>query len=682
MATSGYIRKEAAFGYVQLEWSVKSQDLVNATSTISYKLYVQRNTGEFSSSDARKYSIVIDGVTVKSGTVSLLGYGTKTVYSGTRTINHNSNGSKTFALSFSQEIGLGYGTITGSGTGELPTIDRKSALTISGDKLGATQILTISRKSTEFTHTIKYTCGTVTDNILLFYEDDGDDTISFIPPLILANQNTTGTQVTITYELRTYKGNEYCGSNTYSMPLKIPDSVAPTCSVTVVDDTGLADKFGKFIKGHSKAKVAVTITQAYNSGIASYRVAVGNVIYTEQNFTSGIITESGSFLVDVKITDKRGRTGTCFDIVPVYDYATPQITSLKVHRCKNDGTEDINGDHAKVTFSSKLTSLLSPNNTEQNTAKYVLQYKKSSEDDYTSIEFTEQRNVLSVSNASYIFAADTGSTYDVRIIATDELNSIPRATKISTGEVLMHWHSSGKAMGIGKIAEEEGVLDIGFKTRFFGGIKAMILEDGTNLNDVLTPNKYVGINSEGSGTCQNCPINGPFLLDVEDIGPMGYQFKQTISSCSPTASITYERISLYNNTDWGEWICTSDYGGHLLWEGESLMGADSVITLAEAVSRQCSGIALVFSKTQGYDPYSTGNDWQTHFVPKYLIKDVPGHTHTFSLFDDEMDYVGIKRLDIENDSISGYSGNTQSKTGESGITYDNGAWVLRYVIGI
>ncbi len=130
MATSGYIQNIESFGFVRLSWTVQSQSEATNSTVISYRLIVQRNTGEFSSSAKRAYSVKINGAEVASGSVSLLGSGTATVASGTATIPHNNDGAKTFSLSFSQEIGLGYGTLSASGIGTLPAIKRPTAPSI------------------------------------------------------------------------------------------------------------------------------------------------------------------------------------------------------------------------------------------------------------------------------------------------------------------------------------------------------------------------------------------------------------------------------------------------------------------------------------------------------------------------------------------------------------------------
>ena len=669
MATSGYIRKTVEPNYVQLEWEVESQNVAENKTTISYWLYVQRNSSDFTEADSKSYSITINGKVVASGDIVLNGYGTKTVKRGTTTISHNANGSKTFSLSFTQELGNGYGTASTSGTGTLPTIDRASTLSITGSTLDIEQDLVVTRTNSGLTHTITYKCGTTSKTICT---KSSDVELTFTPPLSDASQNTSGTKVVATYTIITYSGSTSVGSKTYTLSLNIPTTVKPSCAISVEDDTGLLATYGAYIQGQSKFKVEITPTIAYGSPITAYSSTANGSTYIVSSFVTEALKSSGTLTISSKVTDQRGRSGTASKTVKVLEWAIPCVTELKVHRCKEDGTEDINGSFAEVTFSAGVSSL---NN--QNTAKYVLEYKKSNEETYTRVELRDYNNILEVTDVSYIFAADDGSSYNVRLTVTDTFSSSISVITVSTGAVLMHWHASGKGMGIGKVAELEGVLDIGYLTRFYGGILHPILEPETDLNEVLTPNTYVGANVSHYNY-KNCPLtSGTFALEVIGCGEVG-QVKQKIVYCHKSICKTYERF--YYQSEWGEWVCTSDFAGTLLYEGDYVMTADQTITLSEAVSKQLSGIVLVFACIDANGSYY---NWQTFFVPKIAVSGNAYSTtgHTFMLSRSKFLIVGTKYLYIHDNEIVGNNDNSATGT-NNGITYDNASFMLRYVIGV
>ena len=98
---------------------------------------------------------------------------------------------------------------------------------------------------------------------------------------------------------------------------------------------------------------------------------------------------------------------------------------------------------------------------------------------------------LIFADIDYIFMADTGSSYDVRVYIKDDVEESYRTTAASTALTIMHYKSNDKGMSIGKISGFDNVLDIGFQTRFYGGIRYMEITSGTNLNDLIIPDMYI-----------------------------------------------------------------------------------------------------------------------------------------------------------------------------------------------
>ena len=72
-------------------------------------------------------------------------------------------------------------------------------------------------------------------------------------------------------------------------------------------------------------------------------------------------------------------------------------------------------------------------------------------------------------DVTYIFAADTGSSYIVTLHVIDDFNvekPTARTTSVSTGFTLMHWLTSGLGMAIGKVAEFAYFFDVGLDAIF------------------------------------------------------------------------------------------------------------------------------------------------------------------------------------------------------------------------
>lgn len=656
--------------------TVNSQSIANNTSNVTVAARASWTNGSYNLLE-KSGSLTIDGTKYSFTSpfnTSQTTSGSCTLFSKTLNIKHSSDGTKKLACSASYNTGVSSGTIAASVPSyTLATIARKSTLSASNGTLGTSQKLAVTRLSTSFTHTITYTCGSATGTIV---EKSTNTSISWTPPLSLASQNTTGTSVSITLTITTYNGSTNVGSNTKSITCSIPATVVPSCTIKVEDATGKSATYGGYIQGVSKFKVTITPTKAYGSDIKSYKTTANGLSYTAASFTTGVLSSSGKLTIKTTLTDKRGRTGTASTTIDVLPYSAPSVTALSVRRIDANGNTNNQGKRVRVTFSAAITSL-STKNTAKNTAQYTLEYKKTSDSAYTKVVISAYSGVYSVNNAAYDFDADTGSSYDIRLTATDAFTASSRTTVASTASAIMHWLANGLGMAIGKIAELSNVFDIAWQTRFMGGILHPVLEPNTDLNSVLTPNTYVGANLSNT-SYTNCPLSsGTFTLEVVGMGDAG-QVKQRVTSCKKSDARAFERI--YYSSSWGEWICVSDYAGTLLWSGAYYMSASQIVTFAEPVSKQKSGIVLIFSEY--VDGVAKNQTFVCHFIPKFLVATHGGSGHSIHMTNGTNAFACSKYVYISDDQITGHANNENTGTGNNGVTFTNNRFVLRYVIGV
>lgn len=652
-----------------------SYSTTNNTSNVTVKVFFYRTNTGYTTSGSGTVYCKINGTEYTASVSSSDKITNSGIYLFNKTLNiaHNSDGTKSLTVyakvshsRFDQETYYG-GNVT------LTTIPRKSTLSVENGTLGTEQTLTVTRQSNNFTHTITAVCG---ENSKTICSKSPGTSIEFTPPLAWASENTTGTSVSVKYTITTYNGSTSLGSNSYTKKCSIPSSVAPSCSVAVTDPTGYSDIYGGFIKGLSKFKVVVTPTLAYESAIASYSTTANGSTYTAASFTTGVLKSSGSLTVKATVKDKRGRSGSASVSKTVLDYSAPIISKLSVGRCDEDGTANDRGEFVRVTFSCSASSLNGKNKT-----KYGLWYRPSSTTEAEYVEFVDYANTYSVEDETYIFPADAGSSYVVTVQASDSFtsdNPVIRTTNVSTGFTLMHWLATGLGMGIGKIAELAGVLDIGFQTRFSGGILQPVLAKGTDLDTVMTPNAYTG-NAATTAGYLNCPVTSAtsFVLEVMSAGDEG-QLLQRITTCTKAKPLIYERF--YYSGAWGEWLRVSDFGGKLLWSGAWYMHGTQKAQLSEAVSKQPTGIVLVFS---GYaNGEEQDNNFHSFFVPKYFVAAKSGYGSNFIMSASRFENAATKYLYIKDTEIVGNEHNDDTGTAASGITYTNNAYVLRYVIGV
>lgn len=580
--------------------------------------------------------------------------GTCTLYSKTLDIQHNATtGAKTLSVSASYTTGVSSGTIAASASKVLTTIKTKSTLAASNGTLGTAQTLTVTRQSTAFTHTITYACGSASGTICT---KSGDTSISWTPPLSLASQNTTGTTVSIKFTITTYSGSTSVGSNTKTISCSIPASVKPSCTVSVSDPMGYATTYGGYVKGKSKIKVTVTPTTSYGSAIKTYSTTVGGTKYSNASFTTGYVTSTGALSISSTVKDARGRTSSAATTsVTVLNYAAPIISKLSVGRCNEDGTANDQGEYAKVTFSYSITSLSG-----KNAPSVTLGCKKTTDNMYSLIDLTDDAVGTNVANYTCVFYAESSKTYDIRLTVTDSISTVTKNTRVSTAFTLMHWNAAGDGMGIGKVAELSGYLDIGMKVRFRD-------------NAVLTNNQALyGLSSEGK-TLSLIYANGNDNIVV------GYG---SYSNSLGATNIYGNALSLTSRS--GVLVDGRNLSANkVLWSGKYYMTESQTCTLSEAVNKQANGIVLIWSEYDTDTGEAVNANFNLCFVPRYLVGAHDGKGVGLALTSATMNVVAPKYVYISNTTVTGYANNSATaETKTCGILTTPRNFVLRYIIGV
>lgn len=454
MALSGTVKTNADSNgrYYQLAWTA-TQSIANNTSTISWTLSAQGYSGGWVAE--RTLYVTIDGATVysKSDRVERK---VGTIKTGTKTITHNSNGSRSFTITLGAAV---YGTSVnckGSGTFALNTIGRASTLNVSGGTLGVAQTITADRKVSSFTHTLTWECGSYSGTIAT---KSTATSWSFTPPLELANTATQLYPVGVYFKLTTYNGSTVVGTSDQTVVMKIPTSIKPTCTVNITDPTGYSATYGGYVQNKSKMKITVTATPAYGSPITGYSIIANGNTYSDNPATTGVITASGTNTIIGKATDKRNRTGSATTTINVLAYSSPKIT-FTMHRCDQDGTENMTGSYCKVSYKAVITSL-----SNKNSKSIKLRYKKTSDTTYT---FRTINMESYTQEGSEIFSAEDGSSYNVQMQAIDSFETSTTTAELSTGFSIMHIAASGKGLAIGKISQADE-FEVGMDANFYSG---------------------------------------------------------------------------------------------------------------------------------------------------------------------------------------------------------------------
>lgn len=547
---------------LQLDWKCNSQSVENNTSSVTATLSLTvKGSGKLSIGE-RTVSLVIDGKTyLASKKLTITGENTVTLISKTVNISHDSDGSKSCLISATLAFDA---TISGEWWGDraintsatLGTIPRASTLTAENGTLGVEQILKIERKSTKFTHTIKYECGSASKTVCTKSESTS---IKWTPPLDLAKQNTTGTKVAVKFTITTHSSDKKIGTKYLTVNCAIPPSVVPKVTAQISESTDYKNKYGCFLKDYSKFNLTLNFERSYDSNIVSVAIKAFSKTQADSNIAAtvnskiydlGKSSTSGTLKINVTIRDARGRKATTSLSVAVEDYSLPKISTFTVGRCDENGNADNKGEYALINYAASIWN----DSNKANEGSFEIRYKESAVSKYTTKKLTAAQSA----SGTFKFAADTNKSYEVVLAVKDSIyaKEVTKTTSVSTAFTIMNISQSGKSVAFGKVAESEEAFELGIPLKMF---KANTLSSGTDLDDLKTFGSFVSETTAGDTTTLNYP-NSPFnnkqtfLVEVlpgakEDV------FVQRLTICSKTSSEIYERH--FYNDSWGDWYVLS-----------------------------------------------------------------------------------------------------------------------------
>lgn len=464
MASSGSITTASTEGRsLKFSWTEKSQSVANNSTTIEWKL-----VGAGSASGYVKcggFYVKINGsVKVdKSTDYRKEVYNGTVVASGTATIEHKSDGTKSFDVVINAGIYAYARNSKKEGTFTLDTIARSSTITSASNvTLGNTCNVKWTPNSSSFYFKLKFKLGDWSKTVSVGKIGNTNEYTytGYTIPTSVSSYITDGVSDKMTVYLYTYSNSSYdtqigsTASKTFTVT--VPSTTVPNItsfSVEPVNENSIVKDWGIFLKNHTKAKINCSAEGISGSTISNYVISGGySVTVKSMPYTGSVITKSGNITFECKAVDSRGRSSQLTESsITVIDYSNPSISDLIVTRDSGDATKV----KAKVTY--KYSSVDGKNN-----ASAVLYYRKSSDTVY------EEYGIISngTEEALTISFDDTAS-YVFQVIVTDSLGNTDKyEAVISTMKVIMDFRDGGKGLGIGKIAESDQ-LEVGFNADFF-----------------------------------------------------------------------------------------------------------------------------------------------------------------------------------------------------------------------
>lgn len=423
---------------------------------------------------------------------------------------------------------------------------------------GTVSIPSLSGSNASNYHTVTYQTsaggysGTISSRLT------SGQSATFYPSLSWASAIPSNTAMTCTITTTTYtSGGSWVGANSKTITLTVPNnsSTKPSCSVSVtaVDPTGN----GAYVSGFSQVRANMSnMVGKYGASVRTYSISMsgwstsGNVSGSSMSATSPTLSGSGSRTITLTVTDSRGYSNSTSTSFTVLGYTRPLITSFQAFRTSSatSTTQDLTGSYLRVVIQLSPSSPSISGNSHTGTL---------------SCSPTVSGMPSSVtSNYSHNFSISNGSSYSLTFTYGDEYSRSTVTASVSSVAVPLDIRYNGTAIGIGKYAETNNLVDIGLNTR----IREDLQVDGTITTAGImsadtrevnsTPEEYM---SNGRRTttefkrCSAIGLSGPetycTLVTIVQWGDSSGGYPKQIAV---SAGSMYIRTGI-SNTTWGNW---------------------------------------------------------------------------------------------------------------------------------
>lgn len=531
-----------------------SQSITANTSTVNWRMTVSR-TGAYYTHNHQgdsTLSLNLDGRNVHYSYPTWETSGEEyTLASGSSTISHNADGTKTLPISctFNPNNGL-HGTITVSASLSLTTIPRSSSVSVSAGVIGSAVTININRQSSSFKHTVRYAwagkSGTIATNV--------DTSATWTLPLDFANDIPNSASGTGTIFVDTYSGSTKTGTQSTTLTASVPANVKPTFTgVSLSDLNGAAQNLipnsDTFIQVISNIKVAFNgAVGSYGSSITGYYAEIiGKNQSTSSNGGSlGIMNYHGTIKIRASVSDSRGRWSDTKEVsVTVLEYFAPAL-SFSIARTGSTSSTLTTTRNAKiapltVSGSQKNSMTLTFKVARLGTTNFQVDTGPAT-GSWTSISnlVNSQANLAGnyLANQSWVVIG----TVEDKFTRTEFMVNVP------TESVVLSYDRSG--IGVNKI-RERGALDV--KGDIYANDQPIQQHQLTRNNgiSILTKESLDNILKNGmyySHSAPNRPRNQNGWLLVQVYDDAQYVVQTYWTAATETMLVRY-RIA----NKWGEW---------------------------------------------------------------------------------------------------------------------------------
>lgn len=559
-----------------LEVTLQSQSQESRISSLKVVLFIYKNPGSSPTTQTTvRGSVIVDGsATSYQQYIAELSTDSVIVYTGTHTVSHNTDGTKTVSINLTCYYGS-RPQATATVTASLPTIGVSSSFAISPDygalTIGETQVTytILHPGDPSWSHKIRarnYTGSTYDITTI----SPGNTAYTSVLPREVATLFPNAQSETLYFDcIAITSTGTQLGSSTISRSVFLPESLGPTVgtpTLTAVDAAGNPVSYG-YIAGVTNIKAVFNVSDTTGSTITSAACTVDGTAYpaavsgnVATVITGNPVGTSGTVTVRVSAVNARGYSGSNSTQISVRSYAQPYISIFGAARSDQYGNPAQQGTYAKLDYSYVVSKV-----DDHNKYRITISYKRTVDTVWTNVQDNSNQVPTGSLVTSFLIVPDleASTTYDFRLTLVDTLTGDNgRAEKIvtlGTDTVIIDLKENGEGIAFGKLSEHNKTVDFGWSVLFTGGISPLYLQSGSTLNSVREPGFYRGTFTDSiSGGPASAA--GPFGLLVISTGASSCtQILSTeVSGSSSTVSIYVRGIATSGNpSSWYKLSLTS-----------------------------------------------------------------------------------------------------------------------------
>ena len=589
-----------------LDVSEKSYSIENNTSQVEWWVGIRSNTAYHNHYGlSETYVVNINGTVVHNAvhTPTVNSGATVWVASGTTTVSHNADGSKSISVSasFNNADRGTYLPTTGSCSGslKLTTIPRATTPSIDKPSLDCGSAIKISgtSASSNFSHKVYVTWNGTKTQIGTIASGTTSPSFSYTIPTDWEKNIPDSTSGIATFTLETISGSTSVGSKTVNATIKVRSGVVPSIGTVSISDTNsICAGIGQYVQSQSKLKITIATSGNQGSTITSVSTKFNGQTYSGSTFTTQAIQNSGTLSYTITVTDSRGRTATKSGSVSVTAYNPPSLTNVSAKRANSSYViDESSGTYALLHFKVGFTGL-----SNKNVTSFYIRYRASGATSWTKINSWANNYTLEQDYKADNLFTSTTTTYEIAFGVKDKFMSDYswQIVTVTPTYTLINFGKDGKSL------------------TFFG-------QDGNNANR-LTVNGDLAINSVKENTSSTkMLVNGGNTVMYRDWNKLVSSIK---SAMYPVGSV----YITYNNVNPGTFL-----GG--TWErfgqGRTLVGEGTGNDGSTSMSFTANDTGGLYNHSMvrddiGYIYYgallnSNGNQMGVHDHNKNMKTEIP-----------------------------------------------------------